>query len=100
MICIGFHAIQPDLSDIAIRWDFNLWAPIYRPPPTPAFVLIFGALLLRERVTWRSLIALLVASLGVLAVNRKLVETTATMLAGMAHHLATGETVEPGFKAA
>jgi len=35
---------------------------------TPAFVLIFAALLLGERVTWRRLIALLVASLGVVAV--------------------------------
>lgn len=35
---------------------------------TPAFVLIFAALLLGERVTWQRLIALLVASLGVVAV--------------------------------
>jgi drug/metabolite transporter (DMT)-like permease len=35
---------------------------------TPAFVLIFAAVLLGERITWRRLIALLVASLGVLAV--------------------------------
>ena len=35
---------------------------------TPAFVLIFAAMLLGERVTWRRLIALLVASLGVVAV--------------------------------
>ena len=35
---------------------------------TPAFVLIFAALLLREKITWRRLVALLVASLGVVAV--------------------------------
>lgn len=35
---------------------------------TPAFVLIFAALLLREKNTWRRLAALLVASLGVVAV--------------------------------
>ncbi len=35
---------------------------------TPAFVLVFAALLLGERITWRRLIALLVASLGVVAV--------------------------------
>jgi len=35
---------------------------------TPAFILIFAALILREKVTFKSLIALLVASLGVLAV--------------------------------
>jgi drug/metabolite transporter (DMT)-like permease len=35
---------------------------------TPAFVLIFAALLLGEKITWRRLIALLVASLGVIAV--------------------------------
>jgi drug/metabolite transporter (DMT)-like permease len=35
---------------------------------TPAFVLAFAALLLGEKITWRRLIALLVASLGVIAV--------------------------------
>ena len=35
---------------------------------TPAFVLVFAALLLGEKITWRRLVALLVASLGVLAV--------------------------------
>jgi len=35
---------------------------------TPAFVLVFAALLLGEKITWRRLIALLVASLGVIAV--------------------------------
>jgi drug/metabolite transporter (DMT)-like permease len=35
---------------------------------TPAFVLIFAAILLGEKITWRRLVALLVASLGVLAV--------------------------------
>jgi drug/metabolite transporter (DMT)-like permease len=35
---------------------------------TPAFVLVFAAILLGERITWRRLIALLVASLGVVAV--------------------------------
>lgn len=35
---------------------------------TPAFVLIFAAMLLGEKITWRRLMALLVASLGVLAV--------------------------------
>lgn len=35
---------------------------------TPAFVLIFAALLLGEKITWRRMIALLVASLGVIAV--------------------------------
>jgi drug/metabolite transporter (DMT)-like permease len=35
---------------------------------TPAFVLVFAALLLGEKITWRRLMALLVASLGVLAV--------------------------------
>lgn len=35
---------------------------------TPAFVLLFAALLLRERITPRRLLALMVASLGVLAV--------------------------------
>ncbi|MEJ5223475.1 MAG: EamA family transporter [Anaerolineales bacterium] len=35
---------------------------------TPAFVLLFAALLLRERITPRRLLALVVASLGVLAV--------------------------------
>jgi ribosome-associated toxin RatA of RatAB toxin-antitoxin module len=39
-------------------------------------------------------------ALSAIVVNGKLVKTTATMLAGLAHHLATGETVEPGFKAA
>ena len=35
---------------------------------TPAFVLVFAALLLGEKITWRRLIALLVASMGVAAV--------------------------------
>jgi drug/metabolite transporter (DMT)-like permease len=35
---------------------------------TPAFVLVFAALLLGEKVTWRRMLALLVASLGVVAV--------------------------------
>ena len=35
---------------------------------TPAFVLVFAALLLGEKITWQRLIALLVASLGVIAV--------------------------------
>jgi drug/metabolite transporter (DMT)-like permease len=35
---------------------------------TPAFVLIFAALLLKEKITWRRMLALLVASLGVVAV--------------------------------
>lgn len=35
---------------------------------TPAFVLVFAALLLKERITWRRMLALLVASLGVVAV--------------------------------
>ena len=35
---------------------------------TPAFVLIFAAILLGEKVTWRRMLALLVASLGVVAV--------------------------------
>jgi drug/metabolite transporter (DMT)-like permease len=35
---------------------------------TPAFVLVFAALLLGEKITWRRFLALLVASLGVLAV--------------------------------
>ena len=35
---------------------------------TPAFVLVFASLLLGEKITWRRLLALLVASLGVLAV--------------------------------
>jgi drug/metabolite transporter (DMT)-like permease len=35
---------------------------------TPAFVLIFAAILLGEKITWRRLLALLVASLGVVAV--------------------------------
>ena len=35
---------------------------------TPAFVLIFAASLLGEKITWRRLLALMVASLGVIAV--------------------------------
>lgn len=35
---------------------------------TPAFVLVFAALLLDEKITWRRSIALLIASLGVIAV--------------------------------
>ena len=35
---------------------------------TPAFVLVFAAWLLKERITWRRMLALLVASLGVVAV--------------------------------
>lgn len=35
---------------------------------TPAFVLVFASLLLREKITWLRLIALLLASLGVVAV--------------------------------
>ena len=35
---------------------------------TPAFVLIFASLLLKEKITWLRLIALLLATLGVLAV--------------------------------
>ena len=35
---------------------------------TPAFVLVFAALLLGEKITWRRLVSLLVASLGVIAV--------------------------------
>ena len=35
---------------------------------TPAFVLVFAALLLGEKVTWRRLTALVIASLGVIAV--------------------------------
>jgi drug/metabolite transporter (DMT)-like permease len=35
---------------------------------TPAFVLVFAAVLLGEKITWRRLLALLVASLGVIAV--------------------------------
>jgi drug/metabolite transporter (DMT)-like permease len=35
---------------------------------TPAFILPFAALLLRERITWRKTLALLVSTLGVLAV--------------------------------
>jgi drug/metabolite transporter (DMT)-like permease len=35
---------------------------------TPAFVLVFAALLLQEKITWLRLIALLLASLGVMAV--------------------------------
>ncbi len=35
---------------------------------TPAFVLVFASLLLKEKITWRRILALLVASLGVLAV--------------------------------
>jgi len=35
---------------------------------TPAFVLIFAALLLKEKITWWRMLALLVASLGVVAV--------------------------------
>ncbi len=39
-------------------------------------------------------------AVGAVVVKGKLVKTTATMLAGLAHHLATGDVVEPGFKAA
>jgi len=35
---------------------------------TPAFVLVFAGWLLKERITWRRMLALLVASLGVVAV--------------------------------
>jgi drug/metabolite transporter (DMT)-like permease len=35
---------------------------------TPAFVLLFAALLLRERITWRRLLALVIATAGVVAV--------------------------------
>ncbi|MGB8982663.1 MAG: EamA family transporter [Anaerolineales bacterium] len=35
---------------------------------TPAFVLIFAAILLREKITWLRLVALLLATLGVVAV--------------------------------
>lgn len=39
-------------------------------------------------------------ALGATAVRSKLIKTTELVLAGLAHHLQTGETVEPGFKAA
>ena len=35
---------------------------------SPAFILLFGAWLLKERITWRRLLALVLATLGVLAV--------------------------------
>jgi ribosome-associated toxin RatA of RatAB toxin-antitoxin module len=41
-------------------------------------------------------LGLLGRALAALAVQGKLEKTTATMLAGIAHHLATGEVVEPG----
>jgi drug/metabolite transporter (DMT)-like permease len=35
---------------------------------TPAFVLLFASLLLKEKITWKRLLALVIASLGVLAI--------------------------------
>ncbi len=59
-ISVGFQFVGTDLSTAS---NGSLVTSA-----TPAFVLVFAALLLGERITWRRLIALLVASLGVVAV--------------------------------
>ncbi|MEW5828468.1 MAG: DMT family transporter [Chloroflexota bacterium] len=59
-ISVGFQFVGTDLSTAS---NGSLVTSA-----TPAFVLIFAALLLGEKITWRRVIALLVASLGVVAV--------------------------------
>ena len=59
-VSLGFQFVGTDLSTAA---NGSLVTSA-----TPAFVLIFAALILREKITSRRLIALVVASLGVLAV--------------------------------
>ncbi len=59
-ISLGFQFVGTDLSTAA---NGSLVTSA-----TPAFVLIFAALILREKITSRRLLALIVASLGVLAV--------------------------------
>lgn len=59
-ISLGFQFVGTDLSTAA---NGSLVTSA-----TPAFVLIFAALILREKITSKRLIALIVSSLGVLAV--------------------------------
>ncbi len=59
-ISLGFQFVGTDLSTAA---NGSLVTSA-----TPAFVLIFAALILREKITSKRLIALIVASLGVIAV--------------------------------
>jgi drug/metabolite transporter (DMT)-like permease len=59
-ISLGFQFVGTDLSTAA---NGSLVTSA-----TPAFVLIFASLILREKITSKRLIALIVASLGVLAV--------------------------------
>ncbi len=59
-ISLGFQFVGTDLSTAA---NGSLVTSA-----TPAFVLIFAALILREKITSRRLLTLIVASLGVLAV--------------------------------
>lgn len=59
-ISLGFQFVGTDLSTAA---NGSLVTSA-----TPAFVLIFAAIILREKITSRRLFALLIASLGVLAV--------------------------------
>ncbi|MBN2385970.1 MAG: DMT family transporter [Anaerolineales bacterium] len=59
-ISLGFQFVGTDLSTAA---NGSLVTSA-----TPAFVLLFAAILLKEKITSRRLIALLVATLGVLAV--------------------------------
>lgn len=59
-ISVGFQFVGTDLSTAS---NGSLVTSA-----TPAFVLVFAALLLGEKITWRRVAALLVASLGVVAV--------------------------------
>lgn len=59
-VSVGFQFVGTDLSNAS---NGSLVTSA-----TPAFVLIFAALLLKEKVTWQHIAALAIASLGVLAV--------------------------------
>jgi len=59
-VSVGFQFVGTDLSNAS---NGSLVTSA-----TPAFVLIFAALLLKEKVTWKHITALTIASLGVLAV--------------------------------
>jgi drug/metabolite transporter (DMT)-like permease len=59
-ISVGFQFVGTDLSTAS---NGSLVTSA-----TPAFVLVFAALLLGEKITWQRVIALMVASLGVVAV--------------------------------
>ena len=59
-VSVGFQFVGTDLSNAS---NGSLVTSA-----TPAFVLIFAALVLKEKITWRHVIALTIASIGVVAV--------------------------------